>query len=227
MDEPGLDTRRHARALDALGRANAVSGTAASLWPFIRDTARSTVARPLRVLDLACGGGQVIVSLAGRAARHGIRAEWIGWDRSPVAVEYARTLAVRRGVKAVRFEIGDALRGSMPDEVDVALCTLFLHHLEDVDAMALLRKMKEASGTGVMVSDLRRTALGAAFTWVGCRLLSRSGVFLEDGMRSIAAAFTTEEARRLAAQAGLDGARVSQVWPQRWLLEWRRDGARP
>ena len=31
MDEPGLDTRRHARALDALGRANAVSGTAASL----------------------------------------------------------------------------------------------------------------------------------------------------------------------------------------------------
>ena len=179
------------------------------------------------MLDLACGGGQVIVSLAGRAARHGIRAEWIGWDRSPVAVEYARTLAVRRGVKAVRFEIGDALRGSMPDEVDVALCTLFLHHLEDQDAMALLRKMKEASGTGVVVSDLRRTALGAAFTWVGCRLLSRSDVFLEDGMRSIAAAFTTEEARRLAAQAGLDGARVSQVWPQRWLLEWRRDGARP
>lgn len=227
MDEPGLDPRRHARALDALGRANAVSGTSASLWPFIRDAARSTVPRPLRVLDLACGGGHVIASLARRAARHGIRAEWVGWDRSPVAIEYARILAVRRGVKAVRFEMGDALRGPMPDGVDVALCTLFLHHLADADAVALLRKMKEASGTGMVVSDLRRSSLGVVFTWVACHTLSVSDVFRIDGRRSIRAAFTTDEARRLAAQAGLQGARVSQVWPQRWLLEWRRDGARP
>jgi 2-polyprenyl-3-methyl-5-hydroxy-6-metoxy-1,4-benzoquinol methylase len=227
MDEPGLDAQRHARALDALGRANAVSGTSASLWPFIRAAARSTSPRPLRVLDLACGGGHVVVSLARRAARHGIRVEWIGWDVSAASVEYARTLAVRRRVQGVRFEIGDALRGPMPDEVDVALCTLFLHHLEDADAATLLRKMTAAARTGVAVSDLRRTSLGAIFTWVACHTLSASDVFRIDGMRSIRAAFTTEEARRLADEADLQGARVSQVWPQRWLLEWRRDGARP
>ena len=93
--------------------------------------------------------------------------------------------------------------------------------------MALLRKMKEASGTGVVVSDLRRSSLGMLFTWVACHTLSASDVFRIDGMRSVRAAFTTEEARRLADEAGLDGARVSPVWPQRWLLEWRRDGARP
>ena len=227
MDEPGLDRPRHATALDALGRANAVSRTAASLWPFIRAAARSTSPRPLRVLDLACGGGHVVVSLARRAARHGIRVELTGWDVSAASVEYARTLAVRRRVKGVRFEAGDALRGLMPDDVDVALCTLFLHHLEDADAVALLRKMKAAARTGVAVSDLRRTSLGVMFTWVACHTLSASDVFRIDGMRSIRAAFTTEEARRLAAEAGLDGARVSQVWPQRWLLEWRRDDARP
>jgi hypothetical protein len=107
------------------------------------------------------------------------------------------------------------------------VCTLFLHHLEEPDAVALLRRMRDAARRAVVVSDLRRTALGAAFTRVGCRLLSRSDVFLEDGMRSVAAAFTTEEARRLAADAGLDGARLTQVWPQRWLLEWRRGDARP
>jgi 2-polyprenyl-3-methyl-5-hydroxy-6-metoxy-1,4-benzoquinol methylase len=167
------------------------------------------------------------VSLARRATRERIDADWAGWDINPTAVDYARTLAERAGVKMVRFDSGNGLRDALPAGVDVLVCTLFLHHLEEADAVALLRRMKDAARRAVVVSDLRRTALGAAFTWVGCRLLSRSDVFLEDGMRSIAAAFTTEEARRLAADAGLDGARLTQVWPQRWLLEWKRDGERP
>jgi hypothetical protein len=109
-----------------------------------------------------------------------------------VAVDYARTLASHRGVKGVRFERGDTLRDQLPGGMDV------------------------------VVSDLRRTAMGAAVTWVGCRLLSRSDVFREDGMRSVAAAFTTNEARILADRAGLAGARIEQVWPQRWLLTWRK-----
>jgi 2-polyprenyl-3-methyl-5-hydroxy-6-metoxy-1,4-benzoquinol methylase len=227
MDQPGLDVRRHVRALDALGRANAVSVTAASLWPSIRAAARAAAPRPIRVLDIACGGGHVLVSLARRAARERIDAGWTGWDVNPTAVEYARTLAARSNVTTVRFDRGNGVRDALPADVDVLVCTLFLHHLEEADAVALLRRMKDAARCAVVVSDLRRTALGAAFTWVGSRLLSRSDVFLEDGMRSIAAAFTTAETRRLAGEAGLDGAKVSHVWPQRWLLAWRRDGARP
>lgn len=221
MDQPGLEVRRHVRALDALGRANAVSLTAGSVWPFVRAAARAEAPRPIRVLDLACGGGHLLVSLARRAARERIDADWVGWDVNPTAVEYARTLAARTDVKAVRFDCMNGLRDALPAGVDVLVCTLFLHHLEEADAVALLRRMKGAARCGVVVSDLRRTMLGAAFTWIGCRLLSRSDVFLEDGMRSVAAAFTTEEARRLAADAGLDGAAVSHVWPQRWLLTYR------
>lgn len=222
MDQPDLEVRRHVRALDALGRANAVSRTAAAIWPPIRDAASHGAPRPLRVLDLACGGGHVLLDLARRAARARISVEWLGWDVSPVAVDYARTLASNRGVKGIRFERGDTLRDQLPGGMDVVVCTLFLHHLCDDDAVALLRRMNEAARRAVVVSDLRRTAIGAAYTWVGCRLLSRSDVFREDGMRSWAAAFTTDEARILAERAGLAGARIEQVWPQRWLLTWRR-----
>jgi 2-polyprenyl-3-methyl-5-hydroxy-6-metoxy-1,4-benzoquinol methylase len=222
MDQPDLEVRRHVRALDALGRANAVSRTAAAIWPPIRAAASHAAPRPLRVIDLACGGGHVLLDLARRAARARVSVEWLGWDVSPVAVDYARTLASHRGVKGVRFERGDTLRDQLPGGMDVVVCTLFLHHLGDDDAVALLRRMKEAARCAVVVSDLRRTAMGAAFTWVGCRLLSRSDVFLEDGMRSLAAAFTTDEARILADRAGLAGARIEQVWPQRWLLTWRK-----
>ena len=222
MDQPDLDVRRHVRALDALGRANAVSLTAAVIWPSIRAAARDAAPSPLRAIDIACGGGHVLLSLARRAAREGVEIDWLGWDRSPVAVDYARTLAARAGVKAVRFDRAEALSDRLPPGLDVLLCTLFLHHLPDPEAVALLGRMKDAARRAVVVSDLRRTRLGSAFTLVGCRLLSRSDVFLEDGMRSVAAAFTTHEARELAHRAGLAGARISEVWPQRWLLEWRR-----
>ncbi len=222
MDQPDLDVRRHVHALDALGRANAVSRTAAAVWPSIRAVSRGTVEPPLRVLDIACGGGHVLVSLARRAARERMNVDWLGWDMSPVAIDYARTLAGRRGVEGVRFELADALRDPLPAGIDVVLCTLFLHHLGGADAAALLRKMREAARAAVVISDLRRTRLGAAFTWAGCRMLSRSEVFRVDGMRSVAAAFTTDEARDMAAAAGLTGARILQIWPQRWLLTWGR-----
>jgi 2-polyprenyl-3-methyl-5-hydroxy-6-metoxy-1,4-benzoquinol methylase len=222
MDRPDLDVRQHRYALTALGRANAVSRTAGAIWPAIRDAARAAGVRPLRVVDVACGGGHVLMSLARRGAREAVDVEWIGWDISPVAIEYARTLAERARVKGVRFERADALRDPMPGGIDVVVCTLFLHHLTDADAATLLRRMRDAARQMVVVSDLRRTRLGYCFTWVGCRLLSRSRVFHVDGTRSVAAALTTDEARAMAERAQLAGAQVSEIWPQRWLLVWRR-----
>jgi 2-polyprenyl-3-methyl-5-hydroxy-6-metoxy-1,4-benzoquinol methylase len=174
------------------------------------------------VLDVACGGGHVVVSLARRAAIEGIPLDVTGCDVSPVALDYARALAERTGVKGVRFVRADALCDPMPDGIDVMLCTLFLHHLTDVDAAMLLRRMRDAARQKVVISDLRRTRLGYLFTWVGCRLLSRSRVFHVDGTRSVAAALTTDEARAMAERAQLAGAQVSEIWPQRWLLVWRR-----
>ena len=220
MDQPGLDIREHRHALAALGRANLVSRTAASLWPRIRRAAAAAQRAPLRLLDVASGGGQVAISIARRAAREGIVLDITGCDNSPVAVDAARTRAAQAGVERVRFEHIEALKGAWPDEVDILVCTLFLHHLDEENAVALLGRMKAAARCLVLVSDLRRSRLGYAFAWAGCRMLSRSRVFHVDGTRSVAAAFTPGEAGSLARSAGLAGASITTHWPQRWLLAW-------
>jgi 2-polyprenyl-3-methyl-5-hydroxy-6-metoxy-1,4-benzoquinol methylase len=222
MDQPDLDVRQHKHALSALGRANVISRSADAIWPALRAVALAARARPLRVVDVACGGGHIVVSLARRAARDGVSIELTGCDVSSVALDFARTLTEQAGVQGVRFVRADAQRDPMPDGVDVMLCTLFLHHLANDDAAAMLRRMKDAARQMVIVSDLRRTRLGFLFAWVGCRLLSRSRVFHVDGTRSVAAALTTEEARAMAERAQLAGAQVHEIWPQRWLLVWRR-----
>jgi SAM-dependent methyltransferase len=225
MDRPGLDPREHRQALDALGRSHVVSRSAATIWRSVRGVLPGD-GRRLRVLDLACGGGRVLVDLARRAARERVPLEARGLDRSPVALEYARALAARAGVRDVTFAIHDVEREPLPGGFDVLVCSLFLHHLDDDGAVALLRRMREAASRRVVVSDLRRTRLGYLYALVGCRLLSRSHVFHVDGPRSVEAAFTDDEVRQLAARAGLAGARVARRWPQRFLLTWRRDDGR-
>jgi len=222
MDDPGLDRAAHVHALRALGRAAMISRTAASLWPTISGAARRQPDRPLRVLDIACGGGDVAVDVARRLARAGIAGEVVGCDLSPVALEYATALAARGHVGRVRFTRLDVLRDPWPTGFDVVMCSLFLHHLSDDDAVTVLRRMAEAAAHVVVVSDLRRTALGAVLAWAGCRLLSRSRVFHVDGLRSVHAAFTTDEALALAQSAGLQTATTTRCWPQRFVLMWTR-----
>ena len=70
MDSPGLDPQRHRRALRALGRINALSRSAAALWSEIEPLARQRGGR-LRVVDLACGGGDNALALSRMAQRRG------------------------------------------------------------------------------------------------------------------------------------------------------------
>src|SRR5580698_8189629 len=93
MDQPDLDPHSHLRALAALRRVNVLSLTAAIVWRAIRPLARSQHDRPLRVLDVASGGGDVTLGIWRRARRENLPLEMVGLDMSAVAVGQARSLA--------------------------------------------------------------------------------------------------------------------------------------
>jgi len=105
---------------------------------------------------------------------------------------------------------------------DAVICSLFLHHLDEEQAVALLRRMARRRARLIVINDLCRSLTGWLLAYAGTRLLSRSDVVHTDGPRSVEAAFSLAEARCLAARAGLSGARVSARWPCRLLLTWRR-----
>ncbi len=67
MDEPGLDPERHRQALQGLARINWLSASDRILWHPIRALARELAGKPLRVLDIATGGGDVPIRLWQRA----------------------------------------------------------------------------------------------------------------------------------------------------------------
>lgn len=221
MDQPGLNESAHAGALRALERINGWSASAGILWPAIRDLAQAEATHPLRILDIASGAGDVPIRLWHKARRAGIALYIDGCDCSPLAVRFATERAAQAKAD-VRFFALDALADTVPSDYDVITSSLFLHHLDEPQALELLRRMSQAARRLVLVNDLARGALGFALAWLGTRLLCTSWVARVDGPRSVEGAFTAAEALALAQRAGLDGAKVASRWPCRFLLSWAR-----
>jgi SAM-dependent methyltransferase len=219
MDQPELELSAHAEALRGLGRINRLSRSASMLWPAIAGLAERHQGEPVRVLDLACGGGDIPIRLAARARRSGMDVRIDGCDISRTAVAFASEAANRVRVPVRLFRL-DALNEPLPDGYNILMCSLFLHHLSEEDAVGLLRKIAGAARSLILVNDLLRSRLGYGLAQVACRLSSRSPIVHHDGPASVGAAFSLPEVRTLASRAGLDGARLERRWPRRFLLSW-------
>jgi SAM-dependent methyltransferase len=220
MDQPGLDESVHRHALRSLARINRLSNSDGILWPDVARLGRS-LGRPLRLLDVATGAGDVPVGLWQRAQKAGFALDAAGCDLSPTALEHAHGQAAAAGA-SVRFFRWDALHDPVPGEYDVVTCSLFLHHLDGPEAVILLRRLAATARRLLLINDLERGPLGWALAWAGSRLLTRSPVVHVDGPLSVEGAFTCAEARGLAREAGLGGVTVCRRWPCRFLLRWRR-----
>lgn len=221
MDDPHLAVAAHHRALRDLARLNRLSRSAEILWPPIRALARRLRQDRLRVLDVASGAGDVALRLWGRARRCGIELEITGLDVAPRAVEFARRRAERRGTPIV-YRQCDVLESPLPEDYDVVTTSLFLHHLKEDEARRLLANMAGATRHLVLVNDLRRSRRGLLLAYLASRLLSTSSVVRVDAPRSARAAYSLDEARQLAIEAGLAEAAIHRRWPCRYLLSWER-----
>src|SRR5438552_6256420 len=105
MDQPDLDPARHWHALRGLARINLLSGSAGILWPSIRQLAKEAKNRPLRILDVACGGGDVSIALYCRATRTGLNVQIEAADISSNALAYGRRHAEAAHIPIHFFQI--------------------------------------------------------------------------------------------------------------------------
>jgi 2-polyprenyl-3-methyl-5-hydroxy-6-metoxy-1,4-benzoquinol methylase len=229
MDDPSLDDAAHRQALQGLRRINRWSRADAAVWKVIREFgAQSTTAKPLTILDIASGGGDLAIRLATLAQRDHISLKIDGCDISPTAIEFAREQAAAAKFANITFHQCNALEQAFPQaKYDIVMCSLFLHHLTQEHSVRLLERMHAAANRLVLIDDLRRTKFGYWLAWLGCRVLTRCSVVHVDGPMSVEGAFTTQEAQSIAARAGLIGATIRPHWPQRFLLTWRpEDGGR-
>jgi len=221
MDAPGLPAPRLVETLKGLGLVNAITRSARLMWPDVVAGAKRHPGQGFRVLDVACGGGDVLITLARWAAKAGLNIEFTGCDASHDAVNYARGAAAKADACIAFFELKVG-QDRLPDGHDMIMSTLFLHHLDEDDALAFLREGAAKARDRLVIQDILRGRLSYWFARVGTRLLLLNDICRLDGRTSVEGAFTLAEARELAMRAGLKDAEIVPRFPFRYLIRWVR-----
>jgi len=219
MDDPALESHEHHLALRGLQRINHWSKSVKNIWQPIAELAREI--GPIRVLDVATGGGDIPIGLWQMARQYNLPIRIDGCDVSPVAIAHAKAAAQRAGAD-VHFFLADVLLDQFPSGYDVLVASLFVHHLDPAQVVELFRRMAQPPCRLIVINDLRRSAAALRFTQLGTRMLSRSSVVHVDGPRSVRGAYTIPEILELARQGSLTDFTLRPLFPFRYLLTWRR-----
>jgi ubiquinone/menaquinone biosynthesis C-methylase UbiE len=201
LDAPDADPSAVAGSLDDLARINrAFLGTRLTIGG-VRDLVGGLpTGSAVSLLDAGCGGGDMAASLARWARRKGFRQRVIADDASPAIA----ALAEERYGAELEVQVGDMRALELADEsVDVATCSLVLHHFEPEDAVQALRELRRVARRGVVVNDLVRTRVGLVGAHAVARLLTRNPITRHDAVLSVQRAYTRRELGLLIEEAGL------------------------
>jgi len=209
LDRDGHDPAELTANLQDILTVNRLAGGVATVLRHLPGLlSQSPRGRPVEILDLATGCGDIPLSLAAWADRQQRPLHLTVTDRSPeILAEARRTLA---GVPGVTFTVCDARAVPMPERsFDVVLCSLSLHHFAPGEAIQVLREMDRLARTGFILNDIRRCLAGFVAAWAASRVATRNRLTRHDMPLSVLRAYTPDELRALLRQAGIHGASVT------------------
>lgn len=205
LDE-GVSEAETRRSLADLRFVNRVLGNRRRLWSVVRPYLDRSEAP--RLLDVGCGSADIPAYFQRRCRRPlvavGLDLKWRHLREVPPTIA-----AVAGDVTAIPFA---------PRSVDVVTASLFLHHFDDERLPALLRDLYDVARHALIVNDLERHAVPYWFGRFVFPFLFRSRVSVNDGLVSIRRGFTPMEIKRLFAEAGIPGARVTRSFPYRLIV---------
>jgi SAM-dependent methyltransferase len=164
--------------------------------------------RPLRLLDVGSGYGDMIRTIDRWAARRGLAIDLTGLDLSPWS-ERAAAEATPPG-RPVTWVTGDVFEDVRP--TDVITSSLFTHHLTDAMVVRFLGAMEARARIGWFINDLHRHPLPYGGFAALAKVMGWHPFVQHDGPISIARAFTFADWGALIAQAGLRPETVRVAW---------------
>jgi hypothetical protein len=166
LDGPDCDRRLALRSFRFMRTVNRIGGGTRAVRDFLARELRNTPDhRPMRILDLGAGGGDIPLSIVRWARARGHRIEFTCIDHNADALEMARQAVDGEPIK---LERADMFTYEPAAAFDYAIGSMVFHHFTDDDIDKLIEHLRRFVRKALLINDLRRCALNYAV----CSVLS-------------------------------------------------------
>lgn len=173
---------------------------------------------PLTIVDLGCGGGDILRAISRYGKREGYQFKLIGIDANQHTINYAKESS--KSYHNIEFKAIDIFSEAFNQlDYDIVLTTLFLHHFKEDELVSFLKPALEKASLGIVVNDLHRHKL-AYYLFKALCITIKNKTIIEDGLTSVLRGFKRGELETISRQLKADY-QIRWKWAFRfqWLLK--------
>lgn len=174
----------------------------------------------VRIIDIGCGNGDMLRTLADYAQRNNLNFRLVGIDANQFTIDHAKHLSGR--YSNITYECRDIFDHPTTEEFfDIFICTLTLHHFKDEEIAVLLDGLKSSSKIGIVINDLERSALAYRLFKALCFVFGLNYMSREDGLVSILRGFKREDLEKFAKRLNINHSSIKWKWAFRyqWIIK--------
>lgn len=163
------------------------------------------------LLDIGCGGGDIVRYLAKLSKLDGIDLQLTGIDPDPRAIEFALENSPETNLRFLNINSSELAASG--ETFDLVISNHLLHHLSVEELYKVCRDSMQLSRRLVLFNDIERSDIGFAAFSLLSPVFFRNSFISEDGITSIRRSYTRGELQ----QALPDGWQVQRMFPYRLL----------
>jgi SAM-dependent methyltransferase len=169
----------------------------------------------ITIVDLGCGGGDLLRDIAKFGTRNGYSFKVIGVDANADTIDYARELS--RDYPEISFIHCNIYSDEFHSiDYDVVLTSLFLHHFNNEELERLLSSVLSKVTVGILVNDLHRHPVAYYLFRLLCMVIPNRMV-RDDGLTSILKGFKRQELEMISIRLGV---KYEIKWKWAFRYQW-------
>ena len=169
----------------------------------------------MHICEIGCGGGDNLRVIRDWCKRNNIAVVLTGVDINPHCIGYAQQRDKNAGID---FVCSDYRLVQFEQTPDIIFSSLFCHHFNNDQLVALLQWCSSNAKIGFFINDLQRHPL-AYYSIKGLtQLFSKSYLVKNDAPISVLRGFSRAEWQQLFATAGIAPYHIQWKWAFRWLI---------
>ncbi|TDE27510.1 MULTISPECIES: methyltransferase domain-containing protein [Flavobacterium] len=222
MDNFAMEGEILRDALDKIAKINQLlGGNLLTLRGVQELTAKISKSKGITIVDVGCGNGDMLRTLAAYGLKNNLNFQLIGVDANNFTINHAQKLS--ENYPNIRYRCQDIFDKPFEElKYDIVLCTLTLHHFKDSEIIDLLNVFYKNSNVGIVINDLHRSSVAYRLFQALCFVFRLNNVPRQDGLTSILRGFKKEELVRFSEKLNFKKYKIQWKWAFRyqWII-WK------